>query len=233
MSGTAADISSAEARRQKKRKGWQRFFTYLILLIFVLIIGGFLSFAHKVDHQSQPSPIPKADGIVVWTGKGGDRLQAGAKLLADGYGERLLISGVNQSNDRAQVIALLDIPDEYTECCIDLDYAALDTAGNAVETYSWTKALGYEHIILVTSAYHMPRAKVELAAANGRIRITPYPVKSNTEKRWWNHAGHFKRLGQEYSKLLLTYMRRVSSDDHRGAPVLDTIPEKSRESAPH
>jgi len=85
-----------------------------------------------------------------------------------------------------------------------LDYKAEDTIGNARETASWAKALGYEHIILVTSSYHMPRAEIEIGAAAGRIKITAYPVINPDGKKWYADGARFKRLLQEYGKLLLT-----------------------------
>ena len=53
----------------------------------------------------------------------------------------------------------------------------------------------------------MPRAKVEIAAAAGRIRITPFPVERGDPRKWYRSADRAKRLLQEYSKLLLSYSR--------------------------
>ncbi len=209
----------------KKRRGWMRFFVYVLLLILVFVFAGFFTFAYRVDHTYEPVSVPKADGIVVWTGKGGGRLSAGADLLSKGLGERLLISGVNQSNSREDVLALLDIEAELAKCCVDLDYAAYDTIGNARETSNWSEAMGYEHIILVTSDYHMPRAEIEISAARGRIHITPYPVISDDKEAWWRNSRKFKRLSQEYGKLLLTYIRRTGAGSDRGTPVLKDIPK--------
>ena len=216
---------AGKAEKQAKRKyGLIRFAQWLVLLMAAFILGGFLSFTYKVEYQKRADPVPKADGIVVWTGKGGGRLEAGKNLLQNGHGERLLISGVNEANDREDVVKLLKLNQSLADCCLDLDYAARDTIGNARETASWSEALGYEHIILVTSAYHMPRAEVEISAARGKIRITPYPVFPNDQARWWNDMGQFRRMSQEYGKLLLTYARRTSAGSERRTPLLEDIP---------
>lgn len=216
---------------KKKGRAWGRFAAYIIMLITAFILGGFLIYAYRVDHPKYPAAVPKADGIVVWTGKGGGRLLAGADLLEKGRGERLLISGVNEKNTRDDIIALLDIEADLAACCVDLDYAARDTIGNARETSNWSQALGYEHIILVTSAYHMPRAEMEISAARGRIHITPFPVVSEEGSRWWKDKRKSKRLFQEYGKLLLTYIRRTSAGSGRGTPVLPEMPEPIGENA--
>ena len=192
-----------------KRKGWLKFFLFMAVLTTLIFAAGFVTFAHKVDNLRPPQNIAKADGIVVWTGKGGGRLEAGGKLLQGGHGERLLISGVNPANDGKAVQSLLGLPDDKFGCCVDLDYVAENTYGNGQETEIWASALGYETIILVTSSYHMPRAKVEIGAAHPKLNIIPYPVKGSADpaRPWWGGKEWHKRALREYGKLLIAYTR--------------------------
>lgn len=217
-----SDISQAE--KQAKKRGWARFLTFFVVGTVSILLGGFFSFAQHVDNITPPKTLPNADGIVVWTGKGGGRLQAGAQLLQTQKGERLLISGVHKDNGAEEISEVTGLAPELAACCLDLDYAAKDTFGNARETASWAKALGYDHIILVTSAYHMPRAKVEIAATAGRIHITPYPVERADARSWYRSAGRTKRLLQEYMKLLLSYAR--GRDTEIKSPNLSDVPKK-------
>ena len=207
-----------------KKKGWLKFAIFMVILTLLIFAAGFVAFAHKVDNLRPPMNIAKADGIVVWTGKGGGRLETGATLLRQNKGERLLISGVNAKTSLDAIKELVILPDARAECCIDLDYKAEDTIGNARETASWAKALGYEHIILVTSSYHMPRAEIEIGAAAGRIKITAYPAVNPDGTKWYADRARFKRLFQEYGKLLLSYLRSPASKNTTGAPLLENIP---------
>ena len=50
-------------------------------------------------------------------------------------------------------------------CCVDLDYSAINTEGNAIETKRWAHRRGIRSLIVVTSNYHMPRAMAELRAS--------------------------------------------------------------------
>jgi len=204
-------VSRTKEKSHSKRRGWARFLTFLLIGTLAILLGGFLAFAQHVDRIQPPEVIPNADGIVVWTGKGGGRLEAGGALLQAKKGERLLISGVHKDNDSEQIAKITGLPDTIAACCLDIDYAAKNTVGNARETASWALALDYDHIILVTSAYHMPRAKVEIASAAGRIRITPYPVERADGRKWYKSTERLKRLLQEYSKLLLSYAHGRSS----------------------
>ena len=223
---SSEQLSPSKLSKREKRKGWMKFGLFMTLLSITVFIIGFITFATKVNALTPPSHMPKADGIVVWTGKGGGRLETGAELLRKNKGERLLISGVNKTTTMGSIKKLVELSDSTADCCVDLDYKAEDTAGNARETANWVKALGYEHIILVTSAYHMPRAEIEINAAIGRVKITPYPVIAKDRKHWLKNGGRFKRLFQEYGKLLLTYIKEPSTRDKRGAPYLDTPPHK-------
>ena len=204
-------MSQPDEKPQSKRRGWARYLTFLFVGSFAIWLGGFFAFAQHVDKIRSPSIMPPADGIVVWTGKGGGRLEAGGALLQAKKGERLLISGVHKDNDSKQIAEIAGLPGAMADCCLDIDYAAKNTVGNARETASWALALDYDHIILVTSAYHMPRAKVEIAATAGRMRITPYPVERADGRKWYKSVSRSKRLLQEYSKLLLSYAQGRST----------------------
>lgn len=210
-------------KTQSKRRGWARFLIFLFTGTLAILVGGFISFAQFVDGIRTPEALPAADGIVVWTGKGGGRVEAGAALLKMKRGERLLISGVHESNGPTEISEISGLSEELANCCLDLDYAAKDTIGNARETASWAKALGYDHIILVTSAYHMPRAQVEISATAGRMRITPYPVERADNRKWYKSATRAKRLFQEYLKLLLTYTKGRNANIE--SPELTEVPQ--------
>ena len=210
--------------KARKKRAWGRFVIYLILIIAAFLISGFITFANKVSNMTAPANIGVADGIVVWTGKGGDRLSHAGRLLTEGLGERLLVSGVNEALTEDAVYELLMLQGGKGDCCVDIDYKALDTIGNAKETHHWMTSLGYEHIILVTSAYHMPRAEIEISALSGRVRITPYPVAYDPEGPWWEDGLRRKRLIQEYGKLLLTYLRQSGNKNQRAAPELPDMP---------
>jgi uncharacterized SAM-binding protein YcdF (DUF218 family) len=191
--------------------------TTSIIIYFV----GFIFFILKINNFNTPNPLPKADGIVVWTGKGGGRLEAGAHLLLKKKGERLLISGVNSEISLDKIKEIVAIPEKLSDCCLDLDYEAKNTIGNAYETTAWAKALGFKHVILVTSAYHMPRAEIEMGAATSQIKVTPFPVLNQTEGKWYLDSNRLKRLLQEYTKLLISYLKYVTIEPDKKKVLLN------------
>jgi uncharacterized SAM-binding protein YcdF (DUF218 family) len=169
----------------------------------VAFAAGFIAFARAVDrYVPGPSP-PRADAIVVLTG-GELRLAAAARLLAEGRGSRLLISGVNLQTSRADLKRLSGLPERLFAARVDVDYAAHSTTGNAEETKAWAKAKGYRRLIIVTSSYHMPRSLTELSRAMPGVVLVPHPVVPERLRgaRWWKDAFTARVLLAEYVKFL-------------------------------
>jgi uncharacterized SAM-binding protein YcdF (DUF218 family) len=169
----------------------------------LLVFGaGFVAFARAVA-SFVPGASPRADAIVVLTG-GELRLMAGARLLKDGRGARLLISGVNPQTSREDLRRLSGLSPRLFSSRVDIDYAAHTTSGNADETRTWVKSRGYTRLIVVTSSYHMPRSLIELRRTLPGITLLPYPVVSNKihAARWWRDPFTARVLMGEYVKLL-------------------------------
>jgi uncharacterized SAM-binding protein YcdF (DUF218 family) len=150
-----------------------------------------------------PGPLSRADAIVVLTG-GELRLTAGARLLREGRGARLLISGVNPMTSRDDLRRVSGLPGRLFSSRVDVDYAAQTTRGNADGTRDWAASKGFTRLIVVTSAYHMPRSLMELRRTMPRITLVPHPVVSNRVQaaRWWMDAYTARVLLGEYVKFL-------------------------------
>ena len=138
---------------------------------------------------------PHADGIVVLTGEG-RRIAEGARLLDEGRAQRMLISGVFRRTGKKALLDISGLAEDKFDCCVDIGYAALDTAGNANETRAWATSHGYDSLIVVTASYHMPRSLAELSLALPATRLVPHPVMPNNfpPTRWWLHASVTRTL---------------------------------------
>jgi uncharacterized SAM-binding protein YcdF (DUF218 family) len=172
----------------------------LAALIFAFV-GGFLVFASFIARPSD-NPSAVADGIVVMTG-GQHRLAEGARLLAEGRGSRLLVSGVNRMVSREDIHRASALDARLFER-VDVGYEALDTIGNAEETRDWARARGFRRLIVVTSTYHMPRTLVELRRAMPEAGFIPHRVMTAKfqSQRWWQNLGTARLLLSEYIKII-------------------------------
>ena len=171
-------------------------------------IGGFCVFANHVGNTAVASSAP-ADAIVVLTG-GEDRIAAGLQLIEARQGRRLLVSGVNR-NIGSPLDLSRKIGGNATiyKCCVDIGHDALDTIGNADEARARAASKRFNSLIVVTSAYHMPRSLTEFTIAMPTVKLIPHAVPSRHYhlSEWWRHPPTIRILVSEYTKYLLSLAR--------------------------
>jgi uncharacterized SAM-binding protein YcdF (DUF218 family) len=189
-----------------------------------LIIGflGFLAFVYSLDRFEQ-KPETRADGIVAMTG-GAQRIGDAIDLLAQGYAKRLLISGVNEKTSREEISRLNPGQRRLFDCCVDLDYRARNTIGNAIETRRWAERNHFAALIVVTSNYHMPRTLVELNHALTNMQKIPYPVAATIDPHeWWHNPSTARVLFSEYVKFIAVWLRTQVEDDPESSSVAEIL----------
>lgn len=180
-----------------------------LLMCGFLLATGFIFFANSIERH-EASLTPQADGIVVLTG-GGERIGDGIRLLAQGAGKRLLISGVNAQTKPAEVARNSPDRQHLFSCCIDLGYRAINTIGNAIEARDWARQHGFKRLAIVTSAYHMPRTLGEFAAVLPDATLIAHPVVSEEFEAgpWWKDPHQARVLMIEYVKHVASIPRRM------------------------
>jgi uncharacterized SAM-binding protein YcdF (DUF218 family) len=191
----------------RSRGRWIRACLIMAGLGFLLSIGGFFSFVNSLS-RAEPSSLPKGDAIVALTG-GTDRIPDAIGWLAQGHGERLLISGVSTQTSVDQLAQKSPRLKAWLTCCVDLDHQARNTVGNAEETRRWARGKGYRSLVVVTSSYHMPRALLELKRHMPETQFIAAPVVTERLQglQYWQDLPLLKLLSQEYAKFLVAYAR--------------------------
>lgn len=163
-----------------------------VLAVLALLYGiGFAIFL-----KTMPSPVagPKTDAIVVLTG-GAGRIDRGLALLKAHAGQRMLISGVAPEVKPGELAHEYRVSPKLFSCCIDLGHEAVDTRSNADETADWVRDHRYKSVRLVTSDWHLARARLELVnALDGDASVIGDGVPSSPR---------YAVLINEYNKLLV------------------------------
>ena len=194
-----------------------KFLTAIGIVALVWLIGLF-AFADRVRGFAPADEPERADAIVALTGPSAERVNAAIRLLEEGKGKRVLISGVNREVRRQELRELTPGSNRLFNCCVDLGFEAEDTTGNAQEIAGWARAKGYDSLIVVTSDYHMPRSLVEIRSAAPGLTLTPYAVETPAldDSRWWRAAVTARRMTLEYMKYLAALakagVRRLAGD---------------------
>jgi len=153
---------------------------------------GFAAFA-----VSLPGPLEgnTTDAVVVPTG-GRGRIERGLDLLARHQARRMLVTGVGAGVRPGDLARATGRDPALFRCCVDLGDEAVDTRSNAEETARWLRGHRYRTVRLVTSDWHLRRARMELAAAMGDDAVILGDGVAAGDPR-------LGTLVNEYNKLLL------------------------------
>ncbi len=168
-------------------------FRVAALLVVVWALG-FVAFMLSLG---KPLEGRKTDAIVVLTG-GSGRIDRGLAVLRAGDAKRMLVSGVDPDVRPGEFSAQYKIDRRLFASSIDLGWQAVDTRSNADETRKWVVRHKYKSVRLVTSDWHMPRAKLELSHQLPGEDVAGDAVRSQPG---------FAMLFREYHKYLV---RRVA-----------------------
>lgn len=163
-----------------------RSFGFLVL-VWAL---GFVLFAVTLP---QPAGEERTDAVVVLTG-GAGRIERGLEVLKRGWARELLVSGVDPSVKPYEFAVEYRVRSSRMACCVTLGYQAIDTQSNAIETAEWLRRERVKSLRLVTSDWHMRRARLELdRLAPPGVSIVADAVPTRPS---------FTALLREYNKLL-------------------------------
>lgn len=197
---------SAAGTRRRLARALGRVLSIALVIGAACFAAGLVRFADALPHRAGAPAT--ADAVVVLTG-GENRVAKAVELIANGKGKRLLISGVNDHTSAAAIAEAVDQNEALFHCCIDIDRRARNTIGNAVEIARWVKAHNYRSLIVVTGAYHMPRALNELRRALPDTELIAEPVLTPglDLDAWWTDERATRIIMFEYAKYLASEVR--------------------------
>jgi uncharacterized SAM-binding protein YcdF (DUF218 family) len=162
----------------------------LLLLVYAL---GFVLFAFTLGKPA-PANAATTDAGVVLTG-GPGRIEHAIDVLKVHKAKRLLVAGVDPSVTKPDLVRRIPGSRKWIACCVDLGSESVDTRSNAEEAGRWLSARHYRSLRLITSDWHMRRARYEFQKALGeKYEIVTDAVRTEPSLLTW--------FG-EYNKYLL------------------------------
>jgi uncharacterized SAM-binding protein YcdF (DUF218 family) len=166
----------------------------LLLLFYAL---GFVLFAFTLGKPASASAKP-SDAAVVLTG-GSGRIEHAIDVLRTGQAKRLLIAGVDPSVTKRDLARRIPGSTNVFKCCVDLGSESVDTRSNAEEAGRWLAKGQFHSLRLITSDWHMRRARYEFGKVlGGKYVLVTDAVRTEPS---------FLTLFGEYNKYLL---RRIA-----------------------
>jgi uncharacterized SAM-binding protein YcdF (DUF218 family) len=160
---------------------------------------GFAWFVHRVEMPGEAPP--HTDGIVAFTG-GAERVETALRLLAEGHADRLLLSGIGGGAELTELARRAGVDPRPLATRVTIDRSAATTRGNAAGTAAWARDNQVRSLLVVTAAYHMPRAMTELARALPEVALYPLPVVLPDRPN--HNAVPLRLVAEEYLKFLAT-----------------------------
>ena len=162
-------------------------------LIALLYAVGFVLFAFTLGRPAQANAEP-TDAAVVLTGASG-RIEHAVDVLRQGKAKRLLIAGADSSVTKADITRRVPRNAGLIKCCVDLGSESVDTRTNAEEAQRWLDQHKFRSVRLITSDWHMRRARYEFDKVLGsKYRLVTDGVRTEPS---------FLTLFGEYNKYVL------------------------------
>ena len=169
----------------------------LAALLLLLYAVGFVVFAFTLGHPAA-ADTQATDAAVVLTG-GSGRIEHAVDVLRQGKAKRLLIAGADPLVTKADMARRIPGSAKLIKCCVDLGSESVDTRTNAEEAQRWLQQQHFHSVRLITSDWHMRRARYEFEKQLGsKYRLITDAVPTDPS---------FLTLFGEYNKYLL---RRVA-----------------------
>jgi uncharacterized SAM-binding protein YcdF (DUF218 family) len=170
-----------------------RFVSFVVLLYAV----GFVVFAFTLGRPA-PANAGSTDAAVVLTG-GSGRIEHAVDVVRDGKAKRLLVAGADPSVTKADLTRRIPGSGKLIKCCVDLGSESDDTRTNAEEAQRWLSQHRFQSVRLITSDWHMRRARYEFEKVLGsKYRLVTDGVRTEPS---------FVTLFGEYNKYVL---RRIA-----------------------
>ena len=162
----------------------------LLLLAYLL---GFVLFAFTLGKPAKGGAAATDAAVVLTGGKG--RIEHGVDVLRAGKAKRLLVAGADPSVTKADMARRLGGKRRLLSCCVDLGSESVDTRSNAEEAARWIDKHRFKSVRLITSDWHMRRARYEFRKVlGGKVQLTTDAVRSEPG---------FMTLFGEYNKYVL------------------------------
>ena len=168
-------------------------FVSAVLLLYAL---GFVVFAFTLGKPANADAV--TDAGIVLTG-GGQRIERGVEVLRQGRIKRLLVAGTDPLVAKRDIAGRVKGTSRLVQCCVDLGSESVDTRSNASEAERWLAKHEFKSYRLITSDWHMRRARFEFDRTIGvkrRMIIDAVPTEPGLRILFTEYNKYlFRRLG--------------------------------------
>lgn len=144
-------------------------FAIPVVLVSAIGVGGYITFT-----KARVDPLTTADAIVVLGGEHDGREAYGISLAEQGLAKTVVLSDPYGSGDSTMKKACATSSQKFEVLCIPP--VPSTTRGEAIFTQELARERGWNHVIVVTWRYHLPRARYIFDRCfDGTVTMRPTP----------------------------------------------------------
>lgn len=144
-------------------------FAMPVALVSMVGVGGYVAFT-----KARVDPLSTADAIVVLGGEHDGREAYGISLAQQGLAKTVVLSDPYGSSDATMKKACATTSSTFEVLCIPP--VPSTTRGEALFTQQLARERGWNHVIVVTWRYHLPRARYIFDQCfDGTVTMRPTP----------------------------------------------------------
>lgn len=157
------------------------------IIIPLLILLTFISVAILVDslNHTHSDQLAKSDTIIILGGGDQGRVQQAARLYESGYADNVIITPVEGRYTSEELITILRHYG-FAEEDITVEEESTSTYSNAQKTIEIMNRNNFDSALIVTSDYHMKRAKIAFDRLNDESKEFHYIPATNLAGEKWH-----------------------------------------------
>lgn len=160
-----------------------------VLVVSVVGVGGYLTFTRAND-----DPISRADAIIVLGGEHDGREAYGISLAEQGVADTVVLSDPYGQADPTMTKYCGKQTDTYTVLCEDP--VPSTTRGEAIFTEKLAQERGWDHVIVISWRYHLPRAQYIFGQCfGGDVTMVAVPRTYNFSLVHWEYTYLYQLAG--------------------------------------
>jgi hypothetical protein len=195
-----------------------------IAILFLALLTAFLTWGHDYLCIEDERPAERADLVVALAGPPAEdrqRVQAGADLVKAGHASVMLLPVRHRALDWPWFVSHYQIRDPFPEGQVivghpddgppDSSPELGGTFAEAVKTIEIMQRHHFRSAIVVSSCYHMRRARLAFERANDgasglQFFFQPVDTQGADGMPWFLKGGYAMRVADEYIKLVGGYL---------------------------
>lgn len=160
-----------------------------VLVVSVVGVGGYFTFT-----RAATDPMRKADAIIVLGGEHDGREAYGVELAEQGIADTVVMSNPYGPKDPYMKKYCDTSTDDYSVLCVKPKPST--TRGEAIFTQQLAEEHGWDHVVVVSWRYHLPRARYIFDQCfAGDVTMEAVPRSYNFSLVYWEYTYLYQIAG--------------------------------------